>query len=90
MIVNYCLKSIEYRKDLNSPDNDYRCGLALILLAFHRSEIANIEQDNPDCDVETLRRTAAEACDEAEGKFRKLNDMGHVAECLMTKALSDR
>ena len=35
-IVEYGLKTLQYREKLEGPDNEYRCALANILIAHHR------------------------------------------------------
>ena len=52
-----------------------RCALAHVMVGFHQSEIANIDFDDPNCDPDDLKRKALENIQEAEDKFRKLNDM---------------
>lgn len=83
LIVEYGRKCLEYRKNLSGTDNDYRCALANILISHHLSNVADITYEAQP------RQEAFQAIDAAIKVFTELNDVGHLAECKMTKAIID-
>ncbi|XP_047125381.1 TPR repeat-containing protein DDB_G0287407 isoform X1 [Hydra vulgaris] len=83
LIVEYGRKCLAYRQQFNSPDNKYRCALANILISHHLSNVADITHETKP------REEAFVAIDAAIEVFTELNDIGHIAECLMTKAIID-
>ncbi|XP_066928434.1 TPR repeat-containing protein DDB_G0287407-like isoform X2 [Clytia hemisphaerica] len=83
-IVEYCRKCLNYRQQLpESQDNKYRCACVRILMAHHLSNIADLTGEM------NAQNEAFKTIDEAIDVFTELNDMGHLAECKMTKGIID-
>lgn len=84
LIVDYGRKCLMYRKLLpDTQENSYRMACANILISHHLSNIADLDHDA------VIRKEAFTAIDESIKVFTALNDVGHLAECSMTKAIID-
>ena len=84
LIVDYGRKCLQYRKQMVQDEaNEYRCALVNILIAHHLSNVADLTRETQP------REESFAAIEEAMQVFRKLGDIGHIAECLMTKAIID-
>lgn len=81
-IVEFCKKSLSYRKQLSGEEHEHKTAMIDILIAHHLSIVADLEQQN----AEQTRRDCFKYIDEAIDIFMRHGDMGHMAEAIMTKS----
>ncbi|XP_057298417.1 TPR repeat-containing protein DDB_G0287407-like isoform X1 [Hydractinia symbiolongicarpus] len=79
-VVELCRKSHDYRKELQGEDHEFKMALNNVLLCHHLAIIADLKNDD------TYRIQAFEVVNEAISVFQKINDIGHLAEAIMTKS----
>lgn len=81
-IVEFCKKSLSYRKQLSGEEHEHKTAMIDILIAHHLSIVADLEQEN----AEQTRKDCFKYIDEAIDIFMRHGDMGHMAEAIMTKS----
>ncbi|XP_073234620.1 TPR repeat-containing protein DDB_G0287407-like isoform X1 [Porites lutea] len=81
-IVEFCKKSLSYRKQLSGEEHEHKTAMIDILIAHHLSIVADLEQEG----AEQTRRDCFKYIDEAIDIFMRHGDMGHMAEAIMTKS----
>ncbi|XP_066925783.1 telomerase protein component 1-like isoform X2 [Clytia hemisphaerica] len=79
-VVAMAYKSVKYRDQLSGDDNEFKLALIRILLCHHLSILADLERK------EDLRQQSFDVIDKAIAYFEKVNDIGHLAESIMTKS----
>lgn len=81
-IVEFCKKSLSFRKQLSGEEHEHKTAMIDILIAHHLSIVADLERDN----AEQTRKDCFKYIDEAIDIFMRHGDMGHMAEAIMTKS----
>lgn len=81
-IVEFCKKSLSYRKQLSGEEHEHKTAMIDILIAHHLSIVADLESGNS----EQTRKECFKYIDEAIDIFMRHGDMGHMAEAIMTKS----
>jgi len=81
-VVDFCQKSLEYRNRLVGEEHEFKAAMTNILVAHHLSIIADLEPAKG----ANHRNEAFAAIDAAIATFRKIGDIGHLAESIMTKS----
>lgn len=81
-IVEFCKKSLSYRKQLSGEEHEHKTAMIDILIAHHLSIVADLERGNS----EQTRKECFKYIDEAIDIFMRHGDMGHMAEAIMTKS----
>nr|XP_047125336.1 TPR repeat-containing protein DDB_G0287407 [Hydra vulgaris]XP_047125337.1 TPR repeat-containing protein DDB_G0287407 [Hydra vulgaris] len=80
-VVDICRKSQLFRQKLQQTDkHKFKMALNNILMCHHLSIIADLKNDN------SYRVEAFKVIDEAIEVFTEINDIGHLAEAIMTKS----